>query len=177
MIEEVIIAALWYVLTGYFSVASANKIQNKRPRWWGQGFSLSESTEGAHFVITYHSQVPPPSSHLFIFRPGFFSLLSILQEATTGFELNIMISFLFILKLCSGSGCTSWLVRLSETSSAPLQHASKCSLTQTKPKTFYSDLSCEYCSPNIDKQYLHCFSNIISFKSWEIWILRNILVF
>ena len=29
MIEEVIIAALWYTLAGYFSAASANKILNK----------------------------------------------------------------------------------------------------------------------------------------------------
>lgn len=38
MIEEVIIAALWYTLAGYFSVASANKILNKRLGWWGRVF-------------------------------------------------------------------------------------------------------------------------------------------
>ena len=38
MIEEVIIAALWYVLTGYFSAAGANKIRDKRLGWWGQSF-------------------------------------------------------------------------------------------------------------------------------------------
>lgn len=52
MIEEVIIAALWYMLAGYFSVASANKILDKRLGWWGQAFSLPESAEGAHCVIT-----------------------------------------------------------------------------------------------------------------------------
>lgn len=60
MIEEVIIAALSYVLAGYFSAASANKIQNERLGWRGQGFSLPESTGGAHFVIS----VPHPAHPL-----------------------------------------------------------------------------------------------------------------
>lgn len=61
MIEEVIIAALWYALAGYFSVASANKIPNKRLGWWGRVF-YCQSLLKVLIVSLLHPPLPPQTS-------------------------------------------------------------------------------------------------------------------